>query len=57
MKLVSELHQEWLNEPKCHETYEALEPEFSQAREVIATRVRAFPLQERLAQQESTNEW
>jgi len=57
MKLVSELHQEWLNDPECHETYEALEPEFSQAREVIATRVRAFPLQERLAQQESTNEW
>lgn len=56
MTLVSELHQEWLRDSEYREAYEALEPEFSLVREVIAARVRAGLTQEQLAQRMGTTQ-
>lgn len=49
MTLLSDLHQQWLNDPEYQTTYEAQRPEFLAASAIIAARTAANLTQKELA--------
>ena len=56
MARITEMHKQWLNEPKYRKTYEALEDEFAIAKAVITARKRAGLTQMELAQKMGTTQ-
>lgn len=56
MTRVSDLHSDWRGDAEYRDAYDALEPEFSLTRELIAARVRAGLTQEQLAERMGTTQ-
>ena len=56
MARVSEMHKNWMKEPKYRKAYEALEEEFVLASAVVDVRNRAGLTQEELAQKMGTTQ-
>jgi ribosome-binding protein aMBF1 (putative translation factor) len=56
MTLISNLHQQWLNDPEYQAVYEAQRPEFEVASAIIAARSAANLTQKELAELMSTKQ-
>jgi ribosome-binding protein aMBF1 (putative translation factor) len=56
MTLISDLHQQWLNDPEYQAVYEAQRPEFEVASAIIAARSAANLTQKELAELMSTKQ-
>lgn len=56
MARISDLHRDRLGDAEYRDAYDALDPEFSLTRELIAARVRAGLTQEQLAERMGTTQ-
>ena len=56
MTRISDLHKQWMNEPRYRRTYDALEDEFALASAMVAARARAGLTQEELAKRMGTTQ-
>ena len=56
MTRISELHKQWLNDPKYRKSYDALREEFALARAVIEARKSAGLTQQQLARKMGTTQ-
>ncbi len=56
MTLISDLHQQWLQDPEYQAAYEAQRPEFEVASAIIAARSQANLTQKELAELMSTKQ-
>lgn len=56
MARITELHEQWLREPKYRKAYDALEEEFALASTIIDVRNRAGLTQEQLARKMGTTQ-
>ena len=56
MARITEMHQQWLKDPKYRKAYDAMEDEFAVAKAVIAARSRAGLTQTELARKMRTTQ-